>query len=453
MIKRISGIVLLSWMLFLVPVKAQQKALIDKVIGKVGGEIILLSSLEEQIALLQAEQGPLPEDARCLILDNLLTQRLLLNQAKLDSIVVGEEEVEQQLDARIDRILRYMNNDVSQFEAYYGRGIDEVKAQFREDLRNQLLVERMQSQLILDATVTPREVKAFFSRIPKDSLPYFNSEVEIGEIIYYPPVNEEERQKAYEKLENIRRQILEEKADFAELAATYSDDGSARAGGNLGWAKRGDYVPEFEAAAYNLEQGEISDIVESEFGLHIIELLERRGNSINVRHILIKPEITLADYEKARAMLDSVRNLLVSDSITFSRAVKLFSSEKEQSYNNDGRMVNPQSGNTIFETSQLDPDVYFAIDTLEVGEFTQPYQITNMRGEKGYRILNLQSRTRPHVANIEKDYPKIREAAMEEKQNMQINEWVDEKVEATFIQIDPYFSDCAILQKWMKKRP
>lgn len=446
---RIAIFLVLSFLSF--SLQGQQKTIIDKVIGKVGGEIILLSNLEEQYAMLAAEQGVLPPDARCFIMDNLLTQRLLLNQAKLDSVVVSEEEVEQQLNARIDRILRYMNNDVSQFEAYYGRNIDQVKAQFREDLRNQLLVERMQSQLMMEATVTPREVKAFFNRIPTDSLPYFNSEVEIGEIVYYPPINETERQRAFDKLEDIRARILSGEASFEEMAATYSDDGSARTGGNLGWAKRGDYVPEFEAAAYNLEKDEISDIVESEFGLHIIQLLERRGNSINVRHILIKPEITTADFELAKAKLDSVRLLLINDSITFSRAVKLFSTESEQSYNNDGRIVNPQTGNTIFETSQLDPDVYFSIDTLEVGEFSRPYQISNMRGEKAYRILHLQSRTRPHVANIEKDYPKIREAALEEKQNLQINEWVDEKVEATFIQIDPMFLDCEQIQKWLKR--
>ncbi len=446
---RIAIFLVLSFLSF--SLQGQQKTIIDKVIGKVGGEIILLSNLEEQYAMLAAEQGNLPPDARCFIMDNLLTQRLLLNQAKLDSVVVSEEEVEQQLNARIDRILRYMNNDVSQFEAYYGRNIDQVKAQFREDLRNQLLVERMQSQLMMEATVTPREVKAFFNRIPTDSLPYFNSEVEIGEIVYYPPINETERQRAFDKLEDIRARILSGEASFEEMAATYSDDGSARTGGNLGWAKRGDYVPEFEAAAYNLEKDEISDIVESEFGLHIIQLLERRGNSINVRHILIKPEITTADFELAKAKLDSVRLLLINDSITFSRAVKLFSTESEQSYNNDGRIVNPQTGNTIFETSQLDPDVYFSIDTLEVGEFSRPYQISNMRGEKAYRILHLQSRTRPHVANIEKDYPKIREAALEEKQNLQINEWVDEKVEATFIQIDPMFLDCEQIQKWLKR--
>lgn len=430
---------------------AQERAIIDKVIAKVGGEIVLLSDLEEQHALIQAEQGVVPEDMRCMIMDNLLTQRLLLNQAKLDSIVVTDQEVEQQLNARLDRILRFMNNDISQFEAYYGRTITEVKAQFREDLRNQLLVERMQGQMMQQASVTPKEVKAFFRRIPTDSLPYFNSEVELGEIVYYPKVNKVERQRAIDKLESLRRRIVEEGEDFAELAAVYSDDASARAGGDLGWAKRGDYVPEFEASAYNLDKGEISEVVESEFGFHLIQLLERRGNSIHVRHILVKPEITPEDLEKARATLDTVRQQLIADSLTFSRAVKKYSSDKLQSYNNDGRMVNPATGNTIFETSQLDPDVYFAIDTMEVGEFTLPYQITDMRGEKAYRLLWLQSRTRPHVASLESDYSKIRQAALEEKRNILINEWVEERLDATFIKIDPVFKGCPVLDKWFSK--
>jgi peptidyl-prolyl cis-trans isomerase SurA len=454
MIRKVNILVLLVLITFSTTLlEGQERTIIDKVIAKVGGEIVLLSDLEQQYALLKAESGFVPDDARCIIMDNLLTQRLLLNQAKLDSIVVGEQEVEQQLNARLDRILRFMNNDIAQFEAYYGRTITEVKAQFREDLRNQLLVERMQGQLMQEASITPKEVKTFFKRIPQDSLPYFNSEVEIGEIVYFPEVNEEERQKAIDKLNEIRRRILEGGEDFAELAAVYSDDASARGGGDLGWAKRGDYVPEFEAAAYNLDKEEISDVVESEFGFHLIQLLERRGNSIHVRHILIKPEITSADLEEAKTKLETVRRQLMADSLSFSQAVKKYSSEKLQSYNNDGRMINPQTGNTIFETGQLEPDVYFTIDTLEIGDFSRPYMMTDARGEKAYRIIWLQSRTRPHIASLEKDYAKIRQAALEEKRNILINEWVEEKLDATFIKIAPAFKGCDVLQKWYSKDP
>lgn len=426
-----------------------QKQIIDKVIATVGSEYILLSEVEEQLALTQAQQGVLPPNARCLILDNLLGQNLLLNQAKLDSVVVTEEEVESQLDARIERILTLMNNDTQQFEAYYGQSVNEVKERFRDDLRNQLLTERMRNKIMSGITVTPSEVKAFFDQIPKDSLPYFNSEVEIGEIIIEPKVNEEQRAISIAQLEEIRRKIVEEGADFAEMASKFSDDGSARIGGDLGWTKRGAFVQEFEAAAYNLEQGEVSEIVESQFGFHIIQLLNRRGNSIQTRHILIKPEITEADLAKAKAKLDSVRHLILSDSLTFSEAVKKFSDEDYQSYNNDGRMVNPHTGNTFFETGDLDPDIYFTIDTMSVGGISAPFEFQTPTGETAYRIIQLQSQTEPHRASLQQDYSRIRTAAIESKKNEYINDWLEEKITTTFIQVDPLFADCPTVAKWL----
>ena len=427
-----------------------QAYIIDKVIATVGGELVLLSEVEEQFALFEAQSGVLPKDARCDILDQLLSTKLLLNQSKLDSIEVGEEEVEAQLDARIERILSFMNNDVTQFEAYYGQTVNQVKEQFREDLRNQILVDRMRGQVMASVRVTPSEVKAFFNSIPRDSLPYFNSEVEIGEIVVKPQVNPEERQRAVSKLENIRRQILEEGADFAQMAMKHSVDGSARGGGDLGWARRGRYVPEFEAAAYKLDKGEISPVVESEFGFHIIQMLERRGNSIHVRHILIKPEITDADLEAARAKLDTVRQLLRSDSITFSQAVKVFSNKDVESYNNDGRMVNPMSGNTFFEVGDLEPDVYFTIDTMKVGGISAPFEFQNPMGETFFRIVVLQSRTAPHRADLAQDYSKIQQAAIESKKNEFVSNWVKQKVESTYIELDDLYRGCAVLDKWRK---
>lgn len=308
---------LIFTMIVLAPHCLAQREVIDKVVATIGGELVLLSEVEEQFALMEAQSGVLPEGARCNIMDQLMASKLLVNQAKLDSLEVSDEEVEAQLDARIERILSFMNNDVAQFESYYGQTINEVKAQFREDLKSQILADRMRSQVMASVTVTPSEVKKFFNSIPLDSLPYFNSEVEVGEIVYKPKINEEERQKTIEKLESIRQRILDGE-DFAELASKFSDDGSARGGGDLGWARRGKYVPEFEAAAFKLEKEELSPVIESEFGFHIIQMLERRGNSIHVRHILIKPEITDADLEKAKVHLDSVRQFLLSDSLSFS---------------------------------------------------------------------------------------------------------------------------------------
>ncbi len=429
-----------------------QRMVIDKVVGKIGGELVLLSELEEQHALMAAQSPNLPPDVRCDILDGLLTGKLLLNQSKLDSVEVSEEEVETQLNARIDRILAYMNGDVSQFEAYYGQGINAVKEQFREDLRNQILVERMRGQIMKDVKVTPSEVKEFFNKIPRDSLPYFNAEVEIGEIVYKPKLNAVEKQKAFEKLTEIRQRIVEGGADFAEMAKKYSDDrGSARAGGDLGWAKRGKFVPEFEAAAYNLEKDEISAVIESEFGYHLIQMLERRGNSIHLRHILVKPELTDEDLLLARNHLDSIRSLIVNDSLDFSLAVKRFSDKNTQSYNNDGRIVNPATGNTFFEIGDLDPDVYFTIDTMKVNGISSPFEFQDPLGEPYFRIVKLQSRSAPHRASLELDYFKIQNAAIESKKNEFISDWVREKIETTFIAVDAKYDGCLVLDKWKKK--
>jgi peptidyl-prolyl cis-trans isomerase SurA len=427
-----------------------QKEIIEKVVAHVGSEIVLLSELEEQHALMMERQGTLPPDARCFILDQLLTQKLLVHQAKLDSVEVTAEEVEAQLNARIEQILDYMGGDVSQFENYYGQTVSEVKDAFREDLRSQLLADRIRSKVMTDISVTPSEVKTFFRRIPVDSLPYFNSEVEVGEIVIKPKVNESQRQKAIEKLEALRSRIVEKGEDFAEIAKKFSDDfASARIGGDLGWTKRGKFVQEFEAAAYKLDEGEVSPVVESEFGFHLIQLIARRGNSINTRHVLIKPEITDEDLQLTKIKLDSVRHLLLTDSISFSAAVKKFGYDKVQSYNNDGKMINPATGNTFFEIADLDPSIYFAIDTMKVGGYSKPFSFTDQRGETYFRILQLQSRSEPHVASLQRDYSKIQEAAIEQKQASFLSNWIMQKVESTYIQIDDVYSACPNLSKWL----
>jgi peptidyl-prolyl cis-trans isomerase SurA len=434
--------------LLLVPAWTQRKV-VDKVIAQVGGELVLLSELEEQHTLFESQRGVTPPDARCFILDQILAQKLLINQAKLDSVEIGDEEVDAQLDARIDRILGLMGNDIAQFEAYYGQSIGQVKEQFREDLKNQILADRMRNKVMSGITASPSEVRAFFNQIPKDSLPYFNSEVELNEIVVVPKTNEVEKNKARQKLESLRKRIVEEGEDFAAIAGKYSDDlGSARTGGDLGWTKRGKFVPEFEAAAYNLEPGEISAAVESEYGFHLIQLLERRGNTIHTRHLLVKPQIVEQDLAQARHLLDSVRQLVVTDSLSFSLAVKKFSDKNTQSTTNDGRMVNPATGNTIFETGDLDPDVFFTIDTMQVGSVSAPFEFSQPTGEKAYRILKLVSRTSPHKANLRQDFSKIQTATIESKKNNFINQWITEKVDATYIEIDPAYHSCSTITKW-----
>ena len=428
--------------------RCQTPEIVDKVVVYVGDELVLLSEIEEQYQLMRDRQPSIGEDAKCAILENLMVQKLLVNQARLDSVEVLDEEVDLQLDARIDRILSMMNNDVEQFEAYYGKSISMVKEQFRHDLTSQILAERMQAKAMSDIKVTPAEVVEFFNSIPKDSLPYFNAEVEIAEITASPKVNEAERQRAYERLEKLKQRI-EEGESFETLAGQFSDDpGSARNGGDLGWMKRGSLVPEYEAEAYNLEVGQLSQIVESEFGLHLIQMLGRRGNTIHTRHILIKPQITQEDEEKTIAYLDSVKQLIEWDSVTFSKAVQLYSDKKSMSYSNGGRLTNPATGNTFFEIGDLDPDIYFTIDTMEVGEVSSPIQYENFRGEKAYRIIQMLSYTDPHRANLKQDYFKIQKAAVEQKRNSQFINWIKSRAGVTYVKVESPYKSCPNLMQW-----
>ena len=437
--------------LFLAGSISAQRMVIDKVISQVGGELVLLSEVEEQYAYASEQQGGIPPEARCQILEQLMGQKLLINQAKLDSVEVSDVEVETQLDARFERILQMMGGDTKQFQDFYGQSIPEAREGMRAELKNQLLSERMRSQVLQQIVVTPSEVKSFFSRIPTDSLPYFNSEVEVREIVMKPEVNPEEREKARSLLEDLKQRILNGE-DFAELATKYSDDpGSGRLGGDLGMTKRGSFVPEFEAAAYNLDKDELSEIVESEFGYHLIQLIERRGNSIHTRHILIKPEITEADLELAEMRMDSLSKALNIDSLPFEYAVKLYSNDKVQSYNNAGLMTNPATGNTFFEIGDLETDVFFTQDTLEVGQVSGPIKFTDLRGETMYRVIKLQSRTDPHVASLEKDYSKIQKAAINEKKNIFLKDWVDSKIGSTFINIDVDYNTCPNFDKWISE--
>lgn len=437
--------------IFSITGKSQTKT-IDRIIAKVGGEVILYSDWQEQISFLKSRQGNKNEDNSCAVLENLLIQKFMVNRAKVDSIEIKDEEIEQQLNTRLEQILAYFNNDYQKFEEYYGQSVSDTRERFKDDLKNQLLAERLQNKVIGDIRVTPEDTKVFFDKIPKDSVPYFNAEVELSEIVYKPKVNDSQKKLSYEKLEKILSKIKAGE-DFSKLASIMSDDpGSAKNGGALGWMKRGSLVPEFEAVAYGLEKDSVSGIVETEFGLHIIKLLERRGNSILCKHILVKPKIEESDYKLAEKYLDSIRSLILKDSIPFETAVRLYSNKKAESYNNGGLLINPKSGTASFETGELDPDVFFAIDPLKVKEISKPFSTLEADGVKTFRITKLQSKTNPHKANLKQDYAKIQLAAKEFKKNQKFQEWLSTHVPKAYIELDPYVkANCPEVGSWLKE--
>lgn len=436
-----------------------QRKQVDRVIAIVGNHIILQSDLEAQVKLLenQSQGTDLPEDARGLVFDQLLANALMLAEAEKDSLVVEDAEVQAQLDSRIQQILSYMNNSNEKFIEFYGMRPSEMKDFMRDQMRDQLVQQRMQQQIMASITITPQEVKKFFQTIPKDSLPYFSSEVELAEVVIKPKINPIEDNRAKQLARNLLIQVVSDSVDFELLAKRYSDDrGSAALGGNLGVQPRGNLVPEFEAAAYQLKPNEVSDVVKTEYGYHVIQLINRLGNTINTRHILIRPKITTEDREEAFNNLDSIRNLIVADSMTFSAAIAEYS-EEEFSKTRAGRIMNPMTGEPYFELGDLDPSIYFAIDGMNEGEITKVIEYETPSGEKQFRIVKLLRRSEPHVANLTDDYSKIRTAALESKKGRFIMGWIDSKIPSNYIEIkvDNLGEEAATLRespalkKWM----
>ena len=445
--------IILTLLVFIVTMQmlSSQSYLIDKVVSKVGSEFVLLSEVEDQYAYSLTQDPSLGVEIKCQILADLISQKLIIYQAKLDSVEVSEQEVEAQLELRFDNILRQMNGDEEFFASYYGAGVAEMKERYRDDQKQQILAERMQMKLINSVTITPEEVQQFYDRIPQDSLPYLDSEVELGELVIKPMVNNEQKKVAKDKLTGIVEKILSEEESFEAMALKYSmDPGSGSRGGDLGFAKRGSYVPEFEAAVFSLKEGEISEIIETEYGFHVIKQLERRGNNVRARHILIKPELTESDMANAKNKLDSVKNLIEIDSISFESAVKKYGNKKTESYNNNGRMKNRATGNNFFRTEELDPDVYFEIIDLKEDEISKVIEDKDFGGETQFRILQLQSITKPHKANLDQDYDKISQFAKQGKKAEYFNSWVLEKMEETYIEVNSIYNYCENLSQYIK---
>jgi len=446
---RIAGLMML-FVLVATSVRAQDTLILDKIIAKVGGEVIFYSDLESEMVSLREHKMPAGKNEACTMLESLLAQAMMVHYAKIDSVEVSEDEVNSEIDSRMNQILAYMNNDRKRFQEVYGQTVSEMRDQVKEDMERKLQGDRMQARIMENVDVTPSEVIEFYNSVPRDSLPYFNAEVELAELVMTPKVNADEKIKALEKITKIQQQVKAGE-DFAALARKYSDDGSAKTGGDLDWTVRGSFVPEFEAAAFQLEKDQVSEVVETEYGYHIIQLLDRRGNSIHTRHILIRPRITDADKAKTKNTLDSIRHLVEIDSLTFAQAVLKFGDKKVQSYSNNGRMINPKTNNTFYEIADVDSEIFFSIDTIAVGEITPPLEYRSPIGDNYYKIVQLQSRSKPHQANLQQDYSRIQEIARANKKNFAFSEWIEKHIPNTFIMIDSYYNYCPNIERWQPK--
>jgi len=368
---------------------------------------------------------------------------LLVAKAEIDSIIVTDEEVESNLDERMRRILAQIGGDESEVETYYGKSLDQIQSEIRESVKEQLIVQRMQGEITSDIKVTPAEVRTFFKNIPNDSLPYFSAEVAIGQIVKFPTVGKNQKQNVRAKLIDLRERI-EKGESFEELAKKYSEGPSASQGGNLGYQKRGDLVPEYEATALQLKPGELSNPVESAFGFHLIQLIDRRGNEYNSRHILVRAESSENDVEEAKAYLDSLRTLILNDSISFEKAAKEYSDD--QATATSGGFLMGSTGAAYVPTNELDFETFLTIDTMKIGGITKPLNYRMEDGQTAARIILFKDKIRPHQANLIEDYQKIAAAATAQKKNNILSTWFDKAQAEVYIQIDPEYNTCQILQ-------
>ncbi len=428
-------------------VYAQQAQVIDKIVAVVGKNIILQSDIEEQY-LQYRLQGGIKGSAssiRCEILEDMLFRKLMLNQAELDSISVTDEQVESEMDYRIRYYVSQLGSE-EKLEEYYNKSMSEIKDELRTIIKDQKMIEEVQRGIVSGVNATPSDVREFYRSIPKDSIPMVSAQYEIAQLVKKPPITLDEKLAVKDELYELRARILKGER-FSTIARIYSEDpGSAKKGGELGFQGRGGFVPEFEAAAFSLKEGEISEVIETEYGFHIIQLIERRGDYVNVRHVLRTLKVSPEALQTAYDELDSIANLIRMDSITFDEAVRQFSDEDDKV--NGGYLVNENTGSTFFAAEDLDQQVSVVVNKLKVGEVSDPVPMKTKNGKDAYRLLIIKKKTTAHKANLNDDYALIQQWTLQKKRQEAINKWIDDKSTKAYVNISEEYRDCDFQFDW-----
>jgi peptidyl-prolyl cis-trans isomerase SurA len=423
-----------------------QQQTIDKIAAIVGGSIVLQSDIEQQ--MIQARQQRIPVE-RCEVFENFLVQKLMVNQAKVDSIEVSEANVELQLTNRIDYFIEQAGSK-EKLEEYYNRSLFQIKEDMRGSLREQMLMQKMQGEITGNTKITPSEVSDFYNSLNADSIPMVNSQIEYKQIVVNPPFAEKSIFAVKEKLLSLRKRIIDGEK-FSTLAVLYSEElGSSRNGGEIGFMSKSELDPEYAKVAFGLKPNAVSGIVESDLGYHIVQLIARDGDRVNTRHILMKPKAKDEEIKAAFQKLDSIADAIKKDSIKFEDAAIRFSDDKNSRLAN-GQVVNPQNNSTKFEIDQLPQEDYFIIKKLKVGEMSEPFPSKNESKKDVYKIIKLVARTEPHKANLKDDYQLIQEYALEAKKRKILDKWINNKLVSTYLRIDPTYSTCVFKYKgWIK---
>src|SRR5690606_13113611 len=425
-----------------------QNKLVDRVVATVGSSIILQSDVEMQYAQYLAQGEKPNDDMKCYLLQQLVTQKLLSQQAMIDSIEVSEAEVDDNLNRRMQVMVRQAGGK-ERLEEFLNRSLLHYKKEMRSSVAEHLKAQKMQQNIVTTINVTPQELKTHSNGLNQGSLPYSNTEVEIGEIVISAELTKEEKEQFRQKAEGYRQQVLNG-SDFGTVARLYSEDGSAPYGGELGFATRDSYVKEFSAMAFKLKEGEISPVFETMYGFHFLQVLQRRGEEVNVRHLLIKKKPTSASLERAKAKIDSIYDKVTQGKISFHAAASQYSDNNETKYTG-GMIMNEEDHSGLIPVDRLDRETFTAIDPLEVGQYSKSFLSKDRMDNQVYKFMYLKSRVAPHKANLEQDFAKIQEAARQDKINRKLSEWFEQRKENTFIDINSDFMQCDELKLWINK--
>ncbi|MEZ0486293.1 peptidylprolyl isomerase [Fibrella aquatica] len=419
----------------------EEAILLNKIIAKVDNYYVLKSDLDEALQSYGANGQKAPEP--CQLLESLVINKMMLAKAEIDSVVVDEKLVDSQLDSRMSYMVQQYGSEKNIVEQF-GKSLEMLKGEVRVQVRDQMLTRKMQETITEKTKVTPRDVLKFFNTIPKDSLPYMPAEVEVGQIVRYAVVTKAQKETLRQRLQALKDSVTRG-ADFAVLAKANSEDvGSGEKGGDLGFAKRGMMVAPFEGAALKLKPGEMSDIVESDFGFHLIQLIETRGAEYHARHILLRPEYSRLDVTDPTRYLDSLRNLIQLDSLKFEKAAKDFSEDKTTA-DAGGLLRNEQTGSSrMAMDGTMDYAMFSILDTMTVGKMTPVLPYRSDDGKTGVRILYYKTKIAPHTADYKLDFEKLQNIVLQNKKNKAIDEWFRKSVGDVYITVDPQYTSCRI---------
>tara|TARA_B100001287_G_scaffold139198_1_gene117255 strand:+ start:5986 stop:7329 length:1344 start_codon:yes stop_codon:yes gene_type:complete len=422
---------------------------IDKIIAVVGEKQILYSEIQSQKLQMKQQGMDQIKNMDCYLLDEFMLQQLLIHQAEIDSIEVTEEMVKGELDQRIQYFSAQIGGNEA-LEEYYGKSIQEIKEEFFTQIENKMKAQKMQQEISESISISPKEVRDFFNRIPYDSIPFINSKVKVSQLSITPSISYTQKNKAKEKLSNIRNRIIANELSFSVAAEFYSSDpGSKNNGGNFGWVDRGDFVPEFDAIAFNIPIGSISEVFESPFGFHILKIEKRRGDQYYGSHILVKSEKSDDELKEIKIQLQNIINNIKNGELSWIEAIKRYSTNENN--NDNGIIYNESLGDMYWDMQNIDKNIFVGIKNLKIGEFSDCQYFEDNKGNAGYRIFKLEDQTKPHLANLNEDYEFLRKYALDQKKINEMNKWIFKTAKLTYVKVDPFYSNCKFLDKWELK--